>query len=818
MRTLLLTVCVAGAVAAYGETNWLSRAGHNNDSVSGDVPNTPNGPAFTNNVYWMTWNWSTSEGVRNSQGFLDPTVDYCIYAQEKVEPYKTKFASILRTHGANDGNVVDSVFSGKSLTLTGPSGAQIYCYCKAPRKLRFENNGLCIDKGGILLMYTSVSTFDIYGTVEVTAKSLGGAFVRPHKNSARGHVVNFNDRFVGAGDAWFTVGGNDLPPVTCRIHDLSEFAGQITVLGGSTLAVAAKNPSSAEIEVRTGCGLSTVSATNVASVARLTMQDGAKIKLATAKDASGVTNGEIRVTNSLTLEGRVSIPFSYSALALDGTTNRFVVLTVPTTEDLDVGRFDLEIDRTGFPADAPFFGGLAVETNGVWQSLVVKCEPMVWLTTSDNDKQTNNEGATSAFSEGRESSWSDGRLPHPGAHYFVGPTGSSRVYLNSLGVGKTAKSDPPVSQVFAGESLTICSNGVLTLYASPTFTITNLCLLGGSFLRTGQYTSAVTVTGGVVRVPSGTVSLLVYSSIELTIASDLHGEALLKIPGIAGTSSYEGFCTLTGDNRNFTGKFWLSSIQEPNLLSRNQSLRVANEHSIGGSWPEGTFDAVSLTRMSKFQALNDISVPASKNFGIFIDGSEYFGRVTVSKNKTYRHASPLTLNGHMRKDGLGTLALGGELKFGPSGEGTQPIALSNRLDVAEGRLGIFGAGSVDGLEIAFSNNTSLVFMPDFSDADLTRDGIRNVKTDTPFVLAAGQSKLPLTFEFPSGAPPAPSIQQGVLTVSAAAAPTVRGWLPEPPSLPWPRYRAQWVESTDSGTGNVTFALDISIPGLYLLFR
>ena len=106
---------------------------------------------------------------------------------------------------------------------------------------------------------------------------------------------------------------------------------------------------------------------------------------------------------------------------------------------------------------------------------------------------------------------------------------------------------------------------------------------------------------------------------------------------------------------------------------------------------------------------------------------------------------------------------------------------------------------------------------DFENEELMAQGIRNVKTDNPFVLE-GVEKLPLSLKFAEGVtPPSTKFTVPLLTVSSRAAASVRAMLPSI-KTPFKSYQATLKEVSDSETGNVTFACELQYQAMKVIVR
>ena len=127
--------------------------------------------------------------------------------------------------------------------------------------------------------------------------------------------------------------------------------------------------------------------------------------------------------------------------------------------------------------------------------------------------------------------------------------------------------------------------------------------------------------------------------------------------------------------------------------------------------------------------------------------------------------------------------------------------------------------AMDGLETTLDNGSSLVLAVNPNDVNLVKYGILNAKTETPFVLNTGLSKLPLTVDISAY----PTVEQvpltlGIVTVTntPATVSAVRAMLPT--IKPYSDIRQRIVERENVGEGTVTFALELKHVGAKFVVR
>ena len=186
---------------------------------------------------------------------------------------------------------------------------------------------------------------------------------------------------------------------------------------------------------------------------------------------------------------------------------------------------------------------------------------------------------------------------------------------------------------------------------------------------------------------------------------------------------------------------------------------------------------------------------------------------------TFRMETPLAINGDFYKDGVGTLELAGGMAFGEDGLGANPTDGKNNFIVTGGVVRVCSAGAVDGCRMLLHKDTALELAVDLDNDELLGCGIRNVKTDTPFVLGEGVDKLPVSVVFDADAtPPSTDFTVALLTVSGNAAADVKAMLPTAVKFPFKSYASTLVETTDEETGDVTFGYRLKYQAMKIIIR
>lgn len=769
------------------------------------------GGALTNAVYWL--DESGSQCAESST--LDSTADYLV--SWKYPDRGVTYSKAIRTSKTGD-----IVFAGRSLTIGDDywSKGDGVLYLSAKNiKTTFANDGLFLRYGSITLLNDNNANYEIYGKVTVLADgSDKGTFFISRNDTLTNQTVNFHGPLVGSESAKFSIS-----MVTARFLDASQYKG--TIVCGNNSGLGMSGDSEAKVTVGTNGTIFAASATDDWTLSTLSLSTNATIKVTTVKtaDANGIEHvscATIHVTEGFSMEGLAKVKLSMSDIAFDGLTNRFVVLTAPKSAELDRDDFVLDLDMGAYPADMRRLAKLEIERGEERDSLVFTFEPVVSLVTSDNNKQTDCSSATTSFADDNESHWSDKQLPHEGAHYVVLKNGDAIRYLNTMGAGRANATVAYEMRHFPGESLTIGPGCVLTLYQSL-FKVKELRLLDGACVRLGQFSTEkdgiVKIEGEKLAAPSGSVQVGVYTGYTAEFSGDLSGEATITIPGVSATSSPQGFTRFTGDNSAFKGRFSVSQVNYKGNVptaTNMQTLSVAATNQLGGVISEMAWDGITLKRMCRIHVSGNAALAKGTNRGLYIDstsdveGTAFLGRIFVISGKEFAVETLLTMNGTLNKEGVGTLTLAAPVKFGEGAVSDMPSVNSNILNIAEGTLKVRGADCIDGLEIRFGSSAKFVIDATSFDADSLRYGVRNVKTDTPFVLPAGEAKLPLEILYPQSVPEE-GVVLGIMTVRSSIAARIKAMLPEMPRRIDEKI-VRKVEISDEVNGWTTFALEIGV--------
>ena len=489
-------------------------------------------------------------------------------------------------------------------------------------------------------------------------------------------------------------------------------------------------------------------ATSKLEINNLTALSGAEFRV--ANGASDTRT--ISVTNAFTHnEGPVNLVFDKfdSAYRTAGFTPRsnLVPFRVKVAEG-DAGAepsflvSDFTIPDYGDTMGLPRFTWSVKRADG-WDSLACEGRPVVVKTSKDDPEDVTS--VTNALA------WSDERLPHFGADYYLGS--AIRIFDDPSVWGENGayKSKDPrhVSKtyVWQGDSLTLGKCNMQIKGINGMF-VTNMTIAAGSVLTMYGAKFRVYTVNPVRLVPAAGsyASFYVYNSAEIHVENGIEGSGDVWCE-FRGKNFPDGFVEFCGANTNFTGKVLLACKDFTKPTSADYTPRETNRvevivsdgRNLGGALPAFAYDALRIRDWSLLKVTNTTAF-AETTRGVFVD---WMGCISVADGKTASFAAPFTFGGVLKKQGPGTLALGGTAPKFATGTlnnytiGDEPVEGTNVVNVAEGAIKPLSAAAFDGLELRFAENAMLKVDVDPADADLKAKGLVNVKWATPFVAPAG---------------------------------------------------------------------------------
>lgn len=515
-----------------------------------------------------------------------------------------------------------------------------------------------------------------------------------------------------------------------------------------------------------GTAIKFVDRTNQVSVANLEMGDLSRIVVET----EGNANGSITVTGSYRQTGVVILEFNYSA---PFERKRMPVLTVPDATAISESDFvatnrcsdstmrvlSRQFSREGFVARIEIEEDKVGRTKTV--CLVVD-KTLANQTVDDSDKWTDK---TTKFDSSmtNASHWTDGTADHSDAICFVN---GHRL--------RTPTSTKTVE--FPGEQLVLNGASAAYLYfCAPTCSIDKLYVTAPctEFRVNNGTKGGPALTGQYMFIADGVeLNLYHYANCNLIFNTEIIGGGTIKTHGNTTTSSSAYYVELPKDNSNWHGSICLQSDRTtnskyayPNYNTGYPRLYISDGRNLGGKMSEYKYDALRLCHYARLIPRAPITLEDGLNRGVCIDGAAVFD---FDSGHDITIKQPLTVGGSIYKTGMGTLALGGKLRFlnysEPYGAVTNVWRLFNRdgseetvrkygdvtvadmpdafpdlsyFSISEGYLKVMHADCVDGLTLDFSptDGATTGLRLDFNppDDDLRLYGVRNVKTITPFV-------------------------------------------------------------------------------------
>ena len=533
------------------------------------------------------------------------------------------------------------------------------------------------------------------------------------------------------------------------------------------------------------------------SVANLSLAAGSAIRLG----VSATTSATIRVTRTLALPETGKVYLDVRAMPdVNSAERRIPVIVAPTGSGLSANAFEIG----SFGATASVMAktaacSLEVDTAGAVEKLYLVVGKYTYLNTKDVSGQ-------SSWTPTYASHWkglSSGTALDPDTTYvdygkqMVTPDGGANIVSS-----------------FDGRRLVLNSNNAF-LYCASSLRIDDFVLMNGAYLQMHP-TSGAHIYGHVmIAAPNGTVASPVQFRTAKGYTANIDADS--SGPGdivLKGTTSDNANCkavfALNGDNSAFTGRLAVTNDKDSPLT--NTTLNVSNANALGGARQSFAYNALSFSNSSRFNVNGSICI-SEPTRGVYFSGVNYVN--VPNDGHTLTLASQTTLAGTLVKEGAGTLALGGTLKFTSSQDDTPTVDL-NVLLVNAGRIRPLSKYGADGLAISFASGTGIILAPlAEAIADVRRYGLFDVKWTTPFDLTATGGKLDVALDLPQDMSGVPSrFSFGVCTVLAPVAPSIEGNI----VLPDVRGYRHSVAVIDNGDGTVTFKATYAKIGFVVSIR
>ena len=684
--------------------------------------------------------------------------------------------------------------------------------------LAFTNDVHATESSGILV-YSAIEDGDVEHGPQPFALEfrgnaedfLGSVVVTSQYRSAENPVTA---KFTLAGSATYFGGSVAVDRGAVFKAGVDTSVGSLTLESGAILDLS----SVASFEVRNNLTIDEGSVIKLKNgiklkVGSLTLKNGADFDLSSVsclevQDFSIAEGSELnmRLGNALTVGDAFSLPKSPIAIKLSGTpksavseVTRYALVTMPANCDYPIDNFIIEDDSTSFYTKTKL--EFILSEDGKTKTLFASYFPIV------RNRLDNNVSHDDPYSESAEEHgeyWDDKSPVHSRAHYFVDKLNSRSTYF-------TTRYAPQEALSFEGESLSFDGYTYMRLrigdFSVPYMKCAGsgvIGLSGGNHILRSRFD----ITGYLLVEPrkNGFIKLVGPITGKESSTLTFRGES-------ASTSNCRGTVELDGDNTGYPGKIKVTLAYPEKLVLGSQftSLIARRADNLGGARTVFAYDALQIDNGSRLDALESFEL-SEPTRGVFVS---WIGRILVAEEKELAIKQQLTVNGRVHKEGAGTLALGGDLRFldiytnrietvidvaevitNDVGEIVTNLVptVTNRLQevinvvdtipedaanrtfyVTGGRVKPLSAHALDGLDVVFSNKTSkldvgLVLDINSEDEELRAKGICNVKSPAPlaFLDDDAQKKVPLYLEW-DNIPQADEYSFNVMTVKADCA-------------------------------------------------
>ncbi len=712
---------------------------------------------------------------------------------------------------------VDTTFNGKSLQLGQVDGACAQVYVKG--------GNLTFNK--LILANVLVDHWHegnerwIYGPIEVISPvSAPVRFTCSHV-AANGHalagaITSESGYGIIASTRNPRMGNSTYLGYRFRIAgDLSGYYGTITI--DENVPFTCGNNVSAKtcpgtIEMRGGSTLILPYPVSDLSVANISFAEGTRMQVSFGHPATPQA-GTLMPTESLALPGsgpltilmNTVLPLDY----MNQDAPKYEILKVPTAVKR-IALDDFELDRSKVEGHESNFGlphaahlVLDVDEGSGMQTLSISPRKVATLRASDS-------GGQSAFLPAYASHWNgmtDGEPLSGDVDYYV-----MNGYIRTPELAS-------MDMTFRGASLTFKANTQLAMKNPLDLVVDNLAIQEGATI--GNWGTARIVDGVDTAVLSGNMRiykngawdylrLSCNSSRRIRINSNISGSGNIFCccANDGTTPSYE----LAGDNTSHSGSIIL--CEDVNYADNGPVLAVYEGRNLGGAMPSYTVYGVWLRSGTCLWAKNSLML-SEPTRGVYAEGMNCRFRadsgVTLSID-----GSPLAINGQLVKEGAGTLALGGTLRFvDDDKQAVSPVEGKNLIHVKAGRLRALSAQGLAGAKISFAPGAAFAVVAPAGDEEavFAQKGAVLTASSAPFDLSSAGSSpvVPVTFDV-SGGLPERSVSVPAFTVTAATAQNlpvtgvspVRGYAVRVAAVP--------------GNGEVTYWATLSRAGMHITVR
>ena len=806
---LLVCMVVHASFATVTYTNWYPNPAKNTGAKTDGIA------ALRDLSYWM------ANGQVGS-GTVGPCDRLIIdRARDGNNPQRLRFS-------------FNDEFKGDKLQIGSESVGITVVHDSGMIKFAEESEGLVLWSGNWWFNDTN-KTFEIAGPVTVLAEDPEKPFVfhvgQRHYLYSTGKITGSLDGSEDACILFGPWGGKNVgegKAIVCaknstfELHDISGYAGTITIDSdyenvGTDFGTRVKfdsAESSAKIHVCSGGSISTLAFDDKVTVGSLTFDAGTRIYIDQGKEDIDGSLGHFHATESLSINGKVEI--CYKPIIRGARLYRIPILSGPATSTFTVDDFEVTFIAEKYNLDLHLEVASDPET-GV-RTLYVVTHGFIYQTDIYRNEGERDGGDGTPSSLTNSAAWWGGYIPHE---------------TNSAAIYRTARSlrtlfTPQEDYVFPCAIFYL--NGGTLIVQTKSFQVPELYISSG-MIGTGQdYVSAsrtIRVSASKIHFMNAgsSTDLRTYSSDTLILEGEVDGPGDINLVGWGRTGSPKCNYMLDGLNTNYTGSIALSTAEVRaeyhDLITKFPTLYVKDGRNLGGRKDEFDPRALTLKTLGRLSVNDSSKVVLAKglNRGVYIYGC---GRFHVTGNDVLDVQWPILISGRMRKEGDGTLVLGGGMKheLDDGGELSDiPRAGSNIFEVVKGKVKVAHADALSGLETSFAAGTSVELVFDSANADLVKYGIRNVTVDAPFSLDASfGGKLPFSVDASSALPPEPGtvVTNGLITVKNSAAESVRSMLQV--KRPWKNISSKLIELGDAETGTTTFALESRFVGTVISVR
>ena len=620
--------------------------------------------------------------------------------------YEVVGGNLMRTPEFTSSRITNLVFSGHSLSLgnesTDAASKNGLLGIKTVYKDDTKRATLTIDdlrlyNYAVLNHATDNSTCRIAGNMTVYATSAGNAHAGFYAyDTAR--VMEISSAVAGNATAGikFYIGARS---EIRMLGDMSGYYGAVTVANNGRFVLAcpyaAVSTTFSSGALTLGPNFSYVGSGNMAIPA------GTRFVAGYDADAGTTTPVTLDAAHFTIADGKFEIALDASSIStpIDYAGKALPIVRIPV--DLLVVDED---DFTDVTSNAPTEHGLPagrsilVETTDGMQTVSLVIDAYVKLSDKAASGNTDSTNSDKLWYLNRAETWSDGEIPSSGKDYLVDANPKSNLRT------------PSSAYVFPGRSLTLTK--YLVLLGSK-LTVTNFVLAGGALVQAAQNYTTHVVDGTMRFVntsESSKVKFVVSNTRKMDIQSKITGDGFIELNSNDNNQSL----TISGDNSSYTGQF------DVDCLSGRSGTKLifSAPENLGGAPSSFNYSALKLSRSSVLAPTAPMTL-ATANRGIyFVSSSVYPGRISVT-NGTFGIMWPIRTLDTIKKEGAGTLALGGPVSFGADGT-SEPTGNNNRLLVSAGGIMPLSTNGFARFSIAFSDATTRLV----ADASATDEGVR----------------------------------------------------------------------------------------------